>query len=56
MHELIHALAPHAEHVQEPSLFAASIYRAHSFDAPASAALCREFACETFAPEPSEGP
>ena len=50
MHEFIHALAPHAEHVAPPSLFANGTDM-DRFDESAAAALCGEFACSAFEPE-----
>lgn len=56
MHEMIHALAPHAEHVPAPSVFAngfnwTDLDKSEHFDEAASTALCGEFACAAFEPE-----
>lgn len=52
LHELIHALAPMAEHVDVDSLFASSTGKdMRPIDAPALERLCEFFACDNFAPE-----
>lgn len=50
VHELIHALAPDAVHLLEPSLFSFDIERS-TLDAGALVELCAHFDCNAFEPE-----